>query len=134
MPYLHGIPKIHKTPFKFRFIAGVSSHHENSATQSTIEKVFNRPSNTSVCSTTAASKKLSKILQLVLKLLKEKDEIFFEKYGYRRFWVVNNISSVFPSIKNNRLRLKGKQPRTFDFTRMYTMLPHDKIITNVKLV
>jgi hypothetical protein len=35
-------------------------------------------------------------------------------------------------IKQNEGALEGKMPRTFDFTTMYTQLPHQKIFSNVE--
>jgi hypothetical protein len=137
LPYLYAVPKLHKSPPKFRYIAGVSSSSNNIGDPinllSPIERIFQRPPQTPICSTTAASRKLSGYLRNIMFYLKLKDKEIFLNHGYRRCWFVTNIDDVFKYIKQNIPVLKGLKPRTFDFTQMYTMLEHEKILKNVKI-
>ena len=83
------------------------------------------------CSTTDASKWLSGKLQLVMELLQMKDNESFQKSGIRRCWFIRVIDEVFLEIKEQQELLKKKDPRTFDFSTMYTCLQHQLIKKNV---
>jgi hypothetical protein len=135
LPYLYGLPKMHKSPPKLRFISGVSNPkplnpQEDDLTE--VERRHAQSTNKPHCSTTAASKEVTIQLQRIMNTLKAKDDQLFLDQGYRRYWVVNNMDDVFIDMKKNRRLLEGKKPRTFDFTTMYTCLPHETILTNVR--
>ncbi len=66
--------------------------------------------------------------------LKKKDNEYYTKNGFRRCWFVSSSEEVFDYLKQNKqIILVGKKGRSFDFTTMYTNLPHEKIMTNVKI-
>jgi len=132
LPYLYAIPKLHKSPPKLRYIAGVSNPIEHQPFTTAIQRIFNRPNHTPTCSTTTASKKLCSYLQSIIFILKHKDDVFFKNTGYRRLWFVTAIDDVFRDIKFDAPILKGRKPRTFDFTQMYTKLPQQRIIDNIR--
>jgi hypothetical protein len=132
LPYLYAIPKLHKSPPKLRYIAGVSTPIEHQPNTTPLQRIFNRPNHTPTCSTTVASKKLCKYLQSIITTLKHKDDVFYNATGYRRFWFVTAIDDVFRDLKYDAPILKGKKPRTFDFTQMYTKLPQQRIILNIR--
>lgn len=138
LPYLYAIPKMHKSPPKLRFIAGVSnlSFQQDTRTFETIssvQRVFNRRTHKSTCSTTTASSNLSQILQTVMFWLRKKDVQHYTRTGLKRCWFVSSADEVFYDIKKNAQILRGRKPRTFDFTTMYTCLPHAKIIQNLEI-
>jgi len=138
LPYLYAIPKMHKSPPKLRFIAGVSNLSFQPDTRtfepiSSVQRVFNRRTHKSTCSTTAASSHLSQILQTVMFWLRKKDTKNYINTGLKRCWFVSSADEVFYDIKKNAQLLRGRKPRTFDFTTMYTCLPHSKILTNLKI-
>ena len=66
-------------------------------------------------------------------ILKEKDEILYRNKGYRRCWFEKSAEGVFYDIKRNKTDLIHKKPRTFDFSTMYTCLPHEKIFANLRV-
>jgi len=135
LPYLYGLPKMHKTPPKLRFISGVASSKLPNRQQDDLTEVEQRhmqSRNKPHCSTTAASKEVTIQLQRIMDVLKAKDNKLFIAKGYRRYWIVNDMDEVFLDMKKNRDLLQGKKPRTFDFTTMYTCLPHQTILTNVR--
>ena len=134
LPYLYSIPKLHKSPPKFRYIAGVSNPLPRVENTSQLQRIFNRPPYMATCSTTPASKKLCKYLQTVMYLLRLKDNDLFKKTGCRRCWFVTDIDDVFREIKQNIPILRGLKPRTFDFATMYTNIPHQKIFNNIRAV
>ena len=134
-PYLYGALKMHKVPPGLRYIAGVRTNRTEQDTDtqpSTVARIHSRPHHKPKCSTTAASASLSKKLQVVMKILRIKDQKLFESKGYRRCWFVRSAEEVFHDIKMNMDILRTRKPKTFDFTRMYTNLSHEKIINNVK--
>ena len=65
-------------------------------------------------------------------VLKGKDDNLYRETGYRRYWIITNIDDFYMHVKNNEGALEGKVPRTFDFTTMYTQLPHEKIFNNIE--
>jgi len=137
LPYLYGTPKMHKNPPKFRFVAGVHSTEQEGTTASSssrsVVSIHHRVIHSPKISTTAASIKLSEYLQTVMTILKEKDEILYRNKGYRRCWFEKSAEGVFYDIKRNKADLIHKKPRTFDFSTMYTCLPHDKIFANLRV-
>ena len=63
-----------------------------------------------------------------------KDKNNYIRNGVRRCWITNSADEVYKYIKTNITALKGKQPRTFDFAKMYTELPQDKILLNQNFI
>ena len=125
---------MHKNPKSLRMIAGVANvevpvvnNHDT-----WLQKAFYNKRSTPIYSTTSASKKLSRALQDVMTLLQEKDDIFFERHHCRRCWFIRSGEEVFFEIKQNLVLYQGKEPRTYDFTTMYTCLQHDKILRNMR--
>ena len=66
-------------------------------------------------------------------LLKEKDQEYYSQHGIKRYWIVVSPDEAFFEIKRNIELLKGRQPRTSDFTTMYTCLLHQRIIKNTQI-
>jgi len=132
LPYLYGVPKMHKNPKSL--IAGVANfevpivyNHD-----SWLQKAFYNKRSTPICSTTSASKKLSLALQDVMTLLQEKDDNFFKRRRRRRCRFIRSAEEVFFDIKQNLVLYQGKEPRTYDFTTMYTFHRHVKILRNMR--
>jgi hypothetical protein len=144
LPYLYAIPKMHKKGM--RFIAGVSARIQQdnippptaaNATNPTnnenrqVVNIHNRSKHEAKCSSTEASTWLSSTLNEVIGVLREKDKNNYTMYNYRRFFIVQKAEEIFSMVKQNREELSTKQPRTFDFTTMYTKLQHQDIISNM---
>ena len=108
LPTFYWLPKLHINPYKSRFI-----------------------SNSSYCSTTILSKHITTALTAV------KNHVI--KYGVRETAFSNSNVNYFWSIKNSsevieKLRLRnfqGSQVSSFDFSTLYTSLPHDLIKAKV---
>ena len=62
-----------------------------------------------------------------------KDNESFQRDGIRRCWFIRVIDEVFLEIKELQEFLKDKDPRTFDFSTMYTCLQHQLIKKNVRI-
>ena len=121
LPYLYWIGKFHKNPPKARFIAGVSNPADLSQkpVANNVQRIFDRDQYVTRTSTTPASIHLSKQLQKIMQLLLLKDQKRFKTTGIRRCWFVRSAEEVYLDIKANQECLKGRKPRSFDFTTMY---------------
>ena len=109
LPILLWIPKMHKNPSKQRFIA--ASH----------------------CCT---SKNLSSLIGKCLKLIQKAHQIYCERIknytGYNLFWIVDNSLSIHKLLK--QCDTKAKNLVTYDFSTLYTSIPHDKLKTQMSWV
>ena len=100
LPYLRWNPKMHKNPSKQRFIAS------------------------SACCTT---KKVSQTISSCLKLIQKTNQSYCKKIqsytGLNYMWIVKNSQEIFGKLKGKIRNLK-----TFDFSTLYTAIPHNKLI------
>lgn len=107
VPLIYSLPKLHKNPVKFRFITGAY--------------------NSSV-------KPLSKEMTIIFTFLKQ----HFIKYiniitsrnkNFIGYWSINNINI---SDKISKINIKNCKLFSADFTNMFTSLPHNIILRNIK--
>ena len=106
LPTFYWLPKLHKNPYKSRFI-----------------------SNSSHCSTTILSKHITSALTAVKEHVIKYSETAFSNSNVNYFWSIKNSSEV---IEKLRLRnFQGSQVSSFDFSTLYTSLPHDLIKAKV---
>jgi hypothetical protein len=138
LSYLYNVPKMHKVPIKMRVIAGVSKlrNRQPVATNDTpvnsIAAIYDRPPHSSENSTTACSKFVSKWLLRAMDILHAKSNQLLQACGCRTFWCIRSADEIFHEIKTNQTLFHDRHPRSFDFTAMYTQLPHNLIKTNVE--
>jgi hypothetical protein len=101
LPSMYWIPKMHKNPVKHRFIVA-----------------------SKVCSTKPISKAVSNAFKLIHKQTKNC------KYdaNYNKFWVVQNSEPVLDALNKVNAKGNAKCISTFDFSTLYTKIPHDKLI------
>ena len=101
IPKLFMIPKFHKRPYKYRFIAGASS---------------------------ATTKKLSIEVNLCLKLIKKIHKGYcktiFNRNGFSYFWSVDNSAGALDKLNNVN---NPSSVYTYDFSTLYTNLPLDLV-------
>lgn len=111
LPIMYWIPKKHKTPTGKRFIIA-----------------------SKLCST----KKISKAVSSVFKLIYNQVENYHSKAkflsNYNKFWVIQNSDPILASITRINKRQNAKSISTFDFSTLYTKLPHDKLIKELSEV
>ena len=106
LPTFYWLPKLHKNPYKSRFI-----------------------SNSSHCSTTILSKHITSSLIAFKDHVIKYSETAFSNSNVNYFWSIKNSSEV---IEKLRLRnFQGSQVSSFDFSTLYTSLPHDLIKAKV---
>ena len=105
LPTMYWIPKMHKNPVKHRFIVASKS-----------------------CST----KQLSKAVSNTFKLIHRQTENFhrFSKFdaNYNKFWVIQNADPVLATLKKINDKKSAKRISCFDFSTLYTNIPHDKLL------
>ena len=100
IPLIYFIPKMHKNPVSKRFIAGSKK-----------------------CSIKILSKHFSKSLKLIFNHFKNYDKTVFERTGIKYFWIIENSLDFLDNIKE----LKTDFLESYDFSTLYTKLPHINI-------
>ena len=107
LPMLYWLPKLHKRPYKARFIANSSS-----------------------CTTTVLSKLPTACLTTVKKHWIRYYDTVYERDGINYFWSIKNSNDVLNKFKSKNFQ--ASKLSTFDFSTLYTTLPHhlikDKLI------
>ena len=108
LPFMYWLPKMHYNPPRARFIIASSS-----------------------CST----KPLSKITSSIFKHIFNQVQNYHKKghfyKNYNRFWVIENSSPIIEKLTRINERKKAKDISTYDFSTLYTKLPHDDLIQNL---
>ena len=107
LPTMYWLPKLHKRPYKARFIANSSS-----------------------CTTTELSKLLTSCLTAVKNHVIRYCEKVYERSGKNLFWSIKNSSEVLNKLKWRGFRATSFS--TYDFSTLYTTLPHN--LTKEKLI
>jgi hypothetical protein len=104
LPFLYWIPKMHKEPSKQRYIA--ASHS---------------------CSTKPLSKMITFCLKLIQQTCTNYCTAITKTRGFNRMWIVNNSVEVLDKISQCNKRSKVKNIRTYDFSTLYTSIPHQSL-------
>ena len=111
LPTPYWLPKMHKTPIGSRFIIASKS-----------------------CTVKELSKKVTAAFKLVYKAV----ECYHNKSRYysgvNSFWVIQNNSSVIENINKLTKRNAARSVNTYDFSTLYTNIPHDKLIETLNHV
>ena len=111
LPIMYWIPKMHKTPMGHRFI---------------------------VASKICCTKKVSKSVSNVFKLIFGQVESFHRKAKfnshYQKFWVLQNVDPVIEILKKINKRKNAKSISTFDFSTLYTKIPHKDLIDKLSKI
>ena len=102
LPTMYWLPKLHKTPYKARFIANSSS-----------------------CTTTELSKLFTSCLTAVKNHVIRYCEKVYERSGKNLFWSIKNSGEVLNKLKSRGFRATSLS--TYDFSTLYTTLPHNLI-------
>ena len=99
---MYWLPKLHKRPYKARFIANSSS-----------------------CSITELSKLLTSCLTAVKNHVIRYCEKVYERSGKNLFWSIKNSGEVLNKLKWRGFRATSLS--TYNFSTLYTTLPHNLI-------
>ena len=108
LPLIYMTPKFHKNPVKFRFI--VASNN---------------------CSNKPFSNAISKALKKVRTDRKYACEISQKFDGVNKYWIIDSSQPILDSVERLNQRQMIKSITTFDFTNLYTSLPHKDIIQSL---
>ena len=101
LPYLYWTPKLHKSPVKHRFIAGSSK-----------------------CTTKQLSSLLTKILTVIKTGLEKYCSIKTSHTGVNNMWILKYSTNLLSSLGHLGVH-KATSIQTFDFSTLYTCIPHD---------
>ena len=102
LPFIYWIPKLHKKPFsKQRFISASYK-----------------------CSTKPLSALLTKCYSLIKKTHKQASNRYYQSYGINPMWIIDSSSEVQKIIAPNNRKKETKNVRTYDFSTLYTNIPH----------
>ena len=102
LPTLYWLPKLHKRPYKSRFIA-----------------------NSSACTTTELSILLTSCLTAIKKHVIKYCTTVYERNGKNLFWSIKNSGDILNKLKSRGFLASGLS--TYDFSTLYTTLPHNLI-------
>ena len=103
LPCLYWIPKLHKNPYKQRFISGSSN-----------------------CSTKPLSKLLTTILATIKSGLQSYCDTVYSRSGINGMWILKNSKELLSNLEHPLLK-NISSIRTFDFSTLYTTIPHSKL-------
>ena len=102
---MYWMPKMHKNPIGHRFI--VASKH-------------------------SSTKPLSKCISKAFKLIYKQTENFHKKAkflsNYNKFWVLENVEPIIHALKHINRKSNAKSISTYDFSTLYTKIPHQNLI------
>ena len=105
LPFMYWMPKMHYQPSRARFIVA-----------------------SAVCST----KPISNLVSIIFKKVFQQVQSFHSKAHfykhYKRFWVIQNSKILLQKLEKINLKKGAKDISTFDFSTLYTKLPHKDLI------
>ena len=111
LPIMYWTPKMHKNPIGARFIVASKK-----------------------CSTKLLSKSVSKAFKLIF----HQTQHFYDKSHFyssiKQFWVIENSKPLLEKIDKINLKANAKSISTFDFSTLYTKLPHEDLINALKSI
>ena len=111
LPSMYWMPKMHKSPSGCRFI--IASKH-------------------------CATKPISKAVSSAFKLIFKQVESFHQKAkflsNYNKFWVLQNSDPVISILQTINRKKNAKSIATYDFSTLYTKLPHGQLIDRLSKI
>ena len=108
LPFMYWLPKMHYSPPRCRFIVASSS-----------------------CSTKPLSRTASSIYKHIFNQVRNfhRKSTFYKNYN--RFWVIENSDPVIEKLSRLNSTKRARNISTYDFSTLYTKLPHDELIANL---
>ena len=108
LPFMYWLPKMHYSPPRCRFIVA-----------------------SSYCSTKPLSRTASSIYKHIFNQVRNfhRKSTFYKNYN--RFWVIENSFPVIEKLRKLNERKRARDISTYDFSTLYTKLPHDQLIQNL---
>ena len=81
-----------------------------------------------VCTTKQLSKDVSKVFKLLFRQTRNFHDKSYFYFNYNKFWVVENSTPLLDKIHRTNAKRNAKHISTFDFTTLYTKIPHISLI------
>ena len=103
VPSLYWIPKLHKTPYKQRFIAGSSK-----------------------CTTKPLSVLLTSILTAIKSSIQKYFDCCYSRNGVNQMWILKNSKELMENLHSKSFS-SCNSIKTFDFSTLYTSIPHSQL-------
>ena len=110
LSYLYWTPKLHKSPYKHRFIAGSSK-----------------------CTSRDLSCLLTKVMSTIKDVLVRYCNTSTSRNGVNNMWILKNSTSLLSSLDRRDVRT-ATSVQTFDFSTLYTSIPHDLLKSRISNV
>ena len=105
LPDIYWTPKLHKNPVKFRFSIA-----------------------TKYCTIKHLSKNISSIFSLFNKQIETYNKKSRYYSGIKSYWIIQNRDPVLEAVNKSVSRKSAKCVSSFDFSTLYTKIPHDKLL------
>ena len=105
LPDIYWTPKLHKNPVKFRFI--IASKY---------------------CTLKGLSKNISSVFRLFTKQIETYNRKSHYYSGVKSYWIISNRDPVLDTVRKSVSRKSAKCVSSFDFSTLYTKIPHDKLL------
>ena len=105
LPDIYWTPKLHKNPTKFRFI--IASKY---------------------CTQKGLSKNVSSVFSLFNKQIETYNRKSHYYSGVKSYWIISNRDPVLDTVRKSVSRKSAKCVSSFDFSTLYTKIPHDKLL------
>ena len=102
---MYWLPKMHKNPIKARIIVAAPK-----------------------CSIKPLSKAITSIFKLLITQIESYNKKLQFFSGVNTFWVISNNQPITNAINKLNNRQRAKSISTFDFSTLYTKIPHDKLL------
>jgi len=111
LPYMYWVPEMYKSRSKQRFIAASAR-----------------------CSTKQLSATITKCLKEVDTYHAKTGKQVYSNSGINSYWIIGNSSKVHRMIDRSNERKNVENIATYDFSTLYTNIPHDKLKTRMESV
>ena len=109
LPNIYATVKMHKSPVKFRYIIAAKE-----------------------CVSKPIAKELTKVLKLVLHVLRNYCEKIKRYTGVNRMWITESTCDILADIEQLNTKQKAKSIQTFDFSTLYTMINQQDLKEKLK--
>ena len=106
LPNIYWLPKLHKSPIKFRFIIAAPE-----------------------CSIKPLARVVTSVFKLCQRQICKHNKISSFFSGIKTSWVIDNNIPVLEAAYKLSRRRQAQSLETFDFSTLYTKIPHDKLTT-----
>ena len=109
LPSFYWLPTLHKNPYGARFIAASNK-----------------------CTTKQLSSLLTSCFKTILIHYKQYCSGIYKNTGVNCFWIINNSMEVLDRLRNINRTSRAKSFDSFDFSTLYTIIPHEALKTNIQ--